>query len=169
LKDCCYGKIDQTQGWLLAVRIENDKCQSNLRNNNPKKPKTPQMDVLIDCSRKTVAAALNAMEVTRKIKYGTVENRIKGRLQVDIIHAKNISRVNKDLISIVYTYLIKIIQTMEASTHQSPNCCMSKYDQNVVKNRQHENKIGSIRRQQQCTTKTIKSKQFLVLTEYNRM
>jgi hypothetical protein len=94
---------------------------------------------------------------------------MKRRFQVNIFHAKYISRVNKDLISIVYTYLIKIIQTMEASTQQSPNCCMSKYDQNDVENRLHENKIGSIRWQQQCTTKTIPSTQFLVFTEYNRM
>jgi hypothetical protein len=94
---------------------------------------------------------------------------MKRRFQVDIFHAKIIRRVNKDLISIVYTYFNKIIQPMEASTQQSPNCCLAKYDQNVVKNRQHENKIGSIRWQQQCTTKTIPSTQFLVHTEYNRM
>jgi hypothetical protein len=73
------------------------------------------------------------------------------------------SRSNKDLISIVYTYMIKFIQTMEASTHQSQNCCMSKYGQNVDKNRRHDNKIGSMRRQQQCTTKTIPLIQFLIL------
>jgi hypothetical protein len=45
--------------WQLA--IGDDKCQSNLRNKNPKTPENPQMDVLIDCERKTVAATYKAM------------------------------------------------------------------------------------------------------------
>jgi translation elongation factor EF-4 len=45
------------------------------------------MDVLIDCKRKTVAAALKAMEVTRKIK---VWNRQKS--QKKTISGRHISR-----------------------------------------------------------------------------
>jgi viroplasmin and RNaseH domain-containing protein len=59
---------------------------------------------------------LKASEITRKIKVWIRKKSHEMTISSQKYDATNNSRSNKDLISIVYTYMIKVIQTMEAST-----------------------------------------------------
>jgi hypothetical protein len=93
---------------LLAARRWHDECRSHSRKNATKTLKTPEMDVLIDCYSKTILAVfIFLLCLPLKNRYGNVKNRMKWRFQVVRDDATSSLKTNKDLISIVYTYLIK--------------------------------------------------------------
>jgi hypothetical protein len=139
------GKIDCWQ--LLVARERQEKCRANSRTKTSKTPKTPQKDVLIVVSWRTITAT--------KIGSGVLENKFmeptpcaksaKFKSKTATTKAKNYTNIHMNAIE--NTYLKESIITMEASTSLRRICCTSKYGKNSSNIVDSKNKIVSIRRE----------------------